>query len=99
MALTFGAKSVKLAKVKKFLFDVSRKDYSSEKKMEKSRRSPKSFHVQRDKATLDKATNSTTKTKQNNAIKGCTITTMSEDIWLRIVCDQSGNGQKSLQHW
>ena len=64
MALTFEAKNVELAKKKKYLFDVSRKDHSNGKKVG-CRINPKSFHVHRDKATPDRAANSTTKTKHN----------------------------------
>ena len=72
MALTFEAKNFELARKKKYLFDVSRKDHSNGKKVG-CRINPKSFHVHRDKATPDRASNSTTKTKHNTERKGCAI--------------------------
>ena len=76
MALTFDTKNVELAREKRFLFHVSRRDHSSGKK-KGSGRSPKSFHVRREKATLDTATHSATKTKQNTEGKRYATIVMS----------------------
>ena len=99
MALTFEIKNVELAKENKLSFDVSRKVPSRENKFGKAKSDFKSSHVQRGKSSFDRAINSPTKIKQITQIKDCTTLVMSQDIWLKNVCEQRENVQSSLQRW
>ena len=78
MALTFETENVELATKMNFLFDVSRKDHSSMKRLENGI-SSEGFHVRRNKTTPKRATNTTTKTKHNTNKNGCATTVMNHD--------------------